>query len=400
METCFPIFHMLHGIRPISLFPLVLIGLCVLWMIITCLARGRCKRPGRLRSGFPFVPVLMVIVVVVGFLPTTVYVKRSNVEHIKPWAQQKHRNAEYSPGPRAIWTQGLDERFDADIYPSPESAGACLGRRMGRTLREQGLDLDGLSIEVSCSADAPDPVTSEAVARFIEQMEDHLQHARVEHIASRRVVEFPSRDAIHMALEHRDGNTLQARFEMLRGDTMHRARHHVMYKQAPWLDQPSVYLNACPQHAIARSRESCIDEIEARQEARQEAERLIEQHLSHRSGSLSLPDPIDFCVEDFQEDVFLQGLEGSAGRIWRCAILLDFSEKRLQPAVRIHAHRVSRIHDTWKRQIFSGLILGFVLFLLYLFLNAATRGYYTMTMRITLIVLAIAGGVMILMTVS
>ncbi|MCD6392092.1 MAG: hypothetical protein J7M40_01155, partial [Planctomycetes bacterium] len=90
-------------------------------------------------------------------------------------------------------------------------------------------------------------------------------------------------------------------------------------------------------------------------------------------------------------DTFSQRFSGLAGPIWREAILLDTSQSKLIKLVqqKITASRTKRL--TWAKM--AGTLIGMfaLICVVYLFLNAATRGYYAWSLRIVLMaVLGIA----------
>ena len=99
--------------------------------------------------------------------------------------------------------------------------------------------------------------------------------------------------------------------------------------------------------------------------------------------------PVDILQSDMIIDSFLQSFEGSAGKIWRQAILLDISPEKLNHLADKIAG-VTRIRRE-RRLSTVGSIAGlFVLItIVYIFLNAATKGYYAWSLRIVGVLLAL-----------
>lgn len=157
----------------------------------------------------------------------------------------------------------------------------------------------------------------------------------------------------------------------------------------PWLDHLPGYLNQHPQQdlEVAYSYDGCTHQAEAHAQALQHARQILEQ----RVAPLALPQNYDLDQSGIIQDRFTQRLHGSTSDIWRSALLLDLSSDKIKAITESLQAQVSLTRRTWTRQLGSGLGLAFVLFLLYLFLNAATRGYYTISLRIATAVLVVAG---------
>jgi hypothetical protein len=98
----------------------------------------------------------------------------------------------------------------------------------------------------------------------------------------------------------------------------------------------------------------------------------------------------DVLEGGFIVDRFAQKFAGRAGEIWRHALLIDASPEKMEQlaAHKIVAARTKRLN--WAKMSLSVLGLLALITLTYAFLNAATRGYYTWSLRIAGIVLAAA----------
>jgi len=96
-------------------------------------------------------------------------------------------------------------------------------------------------------------------------------------------------------------------------------------------------------------------------------------------------------------DNFTQSFQGTAGRIWRQAILLDVSQPKLNQLLQTKVRHSQTVHRVWVEKVGSLLGLALIVLILYIFLNAATKGYYTITLKIVafvLVVVAIAAVVL------
>ena len=88
-------------------------------------------------------------------------------------------------------------------------------------------------------------------------------------------------------------------------------------------------------------------------------------------------------------DKFIQSFDGSAGKIWREAILLDVSPEKLNHLANQIANKNSVMQVTALKTIFSIAGLFILITIVYIFLNAATKGYYTWSLRIVGVILAV-----------
>jgi hypothetical protein len=96
-------------------------------------------------------------------------------------------------------------------------------------------------------------------------------------------------------------------------------------------------------------------------------------------------------------DRFTQRFSGLAGPIWREAILVDTSEAKLSSLAekKIVVSRVKR--QSWFRTGATLVGMFLLICIVYMFLNAATRGYYSWALRVALVVLMCVGVFLVLM---
>jgi hypothetical protein len=120
---------------------------------------------------------------------------------------------------------------------------------------------------------------------------------------------------------------------------------------------------------------------------------ILGQIPLRRSGvpvSFAKPvDSADILEGGFILDRFVQSFEGTAGKIWRQALLVDASPDKLKNL----AQRKTMIARVRKRH-FAGMffsIAGLIVLItvVYAFLNAATKGYYTWSLRIAGVIFAL-----------
>ena len=75
--------------------------------------------------------------------------------------------------------------------------------------------------------------------------------------------------------------------------------------------------------------------------------------------------------------------------------MLDVSDEKLASLIVRDAARSRVARSSWFRAIGSVVVMVAVICLLYLFVNVATRGYYTWALRVAAVVLVIAGLVLV-----
>jgi Na+/melibiose symporter-like transporter len=154
---------------------------------------------------------------------------------------------------------------------------------------------------------------------------------------------------------------------------------------------------------LALSQEACMSQAEAERQAMADACAKVGQILNQnkqQTGILSetlTVSPADLQNGGFVADKFAQSFSGTAGLIWRQAILIDASQDKLNELAK-QKTAVARVQKTtWAQQIGAAVGVVILICLVYLFLNAATKGYYTWSLRVAALVL-IAAGVLLVLT--
>jgi hypothetical protein len=158
----------------------------------------------------------------------------------------------------------------------------------------------------------------------------------------------------------------------------------------PWNNRPNRHL------IIAKSAESCLTREEAVGQAIDSACGQLTTLLRQTPRAKATPSlprkvtPNDVLERDFVVDRFSQKFDGMAGEIWRHALLIDASVDKMEDLA-AHKAVLARTHRlNWARMIGSVAGLLALITVAYIFLNAATKGYYTWSLRIAGIVLAAA----------
>jgi len=259
---------------------------------------------------------------------------------------QTHPIDDVSP----IWLPGVEDQFEADVYPSRQSAERALGLR---TKDQTGVNLNTVVMETHPALWSGGP-------------ESQLSSGRVEATVA--------------------GNNQQAAI-------------NANFVEKPWVENFADFVNRNPKDKwiLALSQESCVSQAEAEQQAMSNAcgqvAYLLNQMPRQRFGAKGeiTVTGADIGNNSFIADKFAQSFDGTAGRIWRQAILINASQDKLAALAsqKKLAHQSWR--TTWIHELVSVAGMAILICVVYLFLNAATRGYYTWSLRIAAVVLVLAG---------
>ena len=136
------------------------------------------------------------------------------------------------------------------------------------------------------------------------------------------------------------------------------------------------------------------------QDAAGQVQRRIGRQWKVPGGGELTISPQDLEAGALIADTFLQSFYGSAGRIWRQAVLVDASPKKLKWLVARMDRAAGAERTSWARMGFSVIGVLVLIGSIYFFLNMATRGYYEWSLRIAGVVLAIVAVISVLMMVQ
>lgn len=309
----------------------------------------------------------------------------------------------------SIWQEGIADQFAANVYPSKAAALKGLRPKIDEVLRKAAegksapqkavLFAGGLSAsEVHSLMDSPDV----EAAWTIEPLPRNLQENEIS-IATNFTL-TGERTASHdrIVIKTRSGG-LDVYISSSGQSSPTNLK--AMVEEKPWLTDLAGYQSIYPnsRFAVARSHSSATDEKTAEHEAITEACSQVAQvlwdmnpnHGKLLSGTLSV-NPTDLESRGMILDRFSQQLYGMAGPICRQAMLIDLSPNKIQPLANAKFEIIAEQHKTWARILLSFVGMAAVIALVYAFLNAATRGYYSWSLRIAALVLLAAGVVIVL----
>jgi len=297
---------------------------------------------------------LLPVLFIMTFAPRTVRVAEGPVVNIQQVSEGNPLNIESAP----IWTEGIEDQFEADVYPSKQSAVRALGLR---TKGQADVNLNTVDIETH-------PVS------WSGESESKLNSGRVEATVA--------------------GNNKQTTIS-------------ANFVEKPWVENFADFVNRNPKDKwiLARSQQSCTSQAEAEQQAINNAcdklACLLNQMHKQRfavGGGFTVTDA-DIRNNSFLADRFAQSFAGTAGRIWRQAILINASQDKLTELAKQKMLARQSWRTRWIRELLSIVGITILICVVYLFLNAATRGYYTWSLRIAAVVLVLAG-ILLIFTLS
>ena len=311
----------------------------------------------------------------------------------------------------SIWQDSVANQFAADVYPSKAAALKGLRPKIDEALRKatEGkqtppkvvLFAGGLTAtEVHGLMDSPEV---EAVAWTVEPLPRNLQENEISIAANFALTSERNESHGNRIVMKMQSGVLEVSISP--SGQSSRTVLKAIVEEKPWLTDLSGYQSTYPnsRFLVARSHSSATDEKTAEHEAITEACSQVTQVLwemnpnrdKFLAGNLSV-NPTDLESRGLILDRFSQQLYGMAGPICRNAMLVDLSPEKIQPLANAKFEIVAQQQKTWTRILLSFVGMAAVIALVYAFLNAATRGYYSWSLRIAALVLLAAGVVIVL----
>ena len=316
--------------------------------------------------------------------------------------------------PAPIWSSGVEQELKADVYPSKLAALRALGARLDKPVRQ--LMGDGnepprivvfqeewdraLILELK---NAIGQVLPQATCR-VEAEQENLNPKEVGvtvHLTDLDMQPAPWAESTKIT-------AASGTIELNVATTAGSVPLHGRFVEKPWIEDFATFASNRPQQAfiIARSTGTCTSESEARLQAMRDASQQVGHIVWNRRRPSGPParDASTIWPSDLQEnglivDTFVQSFEGSVGKIWRQAVLLDVSGSKVAQLFNLKSGAVRQVRESWARMGLSGVGVVLLIGVIYFFLNMATRGYYEWSLRIASVVLAIVGVLSILMVV-
>ncbi len=304
----------------------------------------------------------------------------------------------------AIWLPGIEDEFEANIYSSKLSAVRSLGLHIGESVRQvfgqtspggiilfQGAHERGLIEEFGRAIAKTFPDANWTIAPETVAVQPDEVGIRID------LVNVRTHPAPWLSGSENEIASGTIRASVLAADKQ--ASMKAEFVDKPWVENLSGFLmnrRLDGRFIIAKSAESCMTEAEANQQAVQNACTQVAHMLGRASQRLSgvpvsFARPVnsnDILDGNFILDRFVQSFEGAAGKIWRQALLVDISAEKLKNLARRKAVIARARKTSFARMFFSIVGLVVLITVVYVFLNAATKGYYVWSLRVAGIVFA------------
>lgn len=350
-----------------------------------------------LKSNPKFAALLLIVPVVLVLLGSMFFVAKP-IQHsvsanTPPAIQEAVRFNSYPNSPSPIWSEGIENEFEADVYPSKTAAVRSIALKINKEFRNimSGLEMPETIVIVKDSQEI----------ELAEQLRDAIIK-RYPEIKSRIVNNLTIFDVNEAYIRFTLANTLTTGVSQDFRDHMQSGKFQatlsyldkstiicVNYVDQPWVENFASFQNSQTNkhYIVAKSNETCLTSEEADRQAMQNAVEQVGPEL------LRYFNPNKIVINDIIKsgiiaDKFVQSFEGSSGKIWREAILLDISPTNFNRLVNMMTTEGRERSMTWAKTILSVLGLFILITITYAFLNAATKGYYSLTLKIVGLILA------------
>ena len=333
------------------------------------------------------------------------------------------------------WTHAVEEfqDFQADVYPSIESAAQALGLRVGSRLMDTADTNNGKKRSIYVWRDESDGnirtqngglvitrAVLEAVATGIRQKLDGPAYVSVERPPT------PGSIAVRVAIQEvtfEDHNRWGSHAEPRSGSIALRVETpgglfsvSTRFVDAPWVVDRNAFAASYSKGdwLVGYSDGTHTTHEEAKRDAILAVTEALLPLAKARISQLSASDQDHFTRQMHKDpnwlrdriadelvsrnmltDRFAQRFDRPYGTVWREAVLVDASPKRVEEIARSLVQgvdsRMAHQRTTW----FSFVALAGLVFGTYLFLNMATKGYYAWALRLAAVGGLVAAGLVV-----
>ena len=295
----------------------------------------------------------------------------------------------------SIWSEGIENEFEADVYPSKIAAVRSIALKINKEFRNIMNDTELEKIdEIVIIQNSQKLEIAEQLKNAIYKRYPEIKCRIVSNGTPSNnngiVISFNSENnqstRVYQSFrQFMQSGTIQASISNQNRSTL----ISVNYVNQPWVDDFSSFINSQPDknYIVAKSNETSLSPEEADRQAMQNAINETGAKLLSYLNPNRLESK-DIIASGIIVDKFAQSFEGSSGKIWREAILLDLSPVKLQRLANMLSNAGREWTMNWAKTILSVLGLFVLITIVYAFLNAATRGYYSLTLKIVGVILA------------
>ncbi|MBN1972304.1 MAG: hypothetical protein JW787_01595 [Sedimentisphaerales bacterium] len=298
----------------------------------------------------------------------------------------------YPNGPSPIWSEGIENEFEADVYPSKISAIHALGKLIVKKLPDIIEEANNIQ-EITVFSNSQD---LELVNELRDTIADLYSSVKCRMDSYRSPTLVNGAIGVYFYIDRKTiGNySTNPQSGIIKANIIAKEQPQtslsVDYIDKSWVENFASFVNSRPawHYRIAKSNETCLTHGEANQQAMDDACSLVGPLINNARDTVKLN--YNHLVESgVVTDQFVQSFELSTGKVWRQAILLDVSGQKLVMLKNIISNASRSWSMGWAKTILSILGLFVLITIVYIFLNAATRGYYSLTLKIAGIILAV-----------
>lgn len=343
-----------------------------------------------------------------------------------------HDSASSSSTAVMEWTPSDQHVFEADLYPSKQSAAVALAKHsLNQYLAELMPNETLQAVSVSVSEDLNGAILDRMTAQITQQVSlarttgfqavppQTALRVTVDSVRASAAAPADSPSATpgslilrfvttrDLSAEQSDDGAvgeIQLTLRTQAGERLRTAR----FVNAPWAEGFARWTRQGPgTWVLGESDQLWPTEDQARTDAFQRAAEGIERQLRDYIARNGRYAPASTIVErpgwlmgqiigelqsgHLVKTEFNQGFERPYGKVYRRAVLVNLPPERIQQLADRYFRHVDQVRDTWGRSLGSALALVALVFLVYLVLNAATRGYYVWVMRTAAVMAAVVG---------
>lgn len=153
-----------------------------------------------------------------------------------------------------------------------------------------------------------------------------------------------------------------------------------------WIDDMAAFRMDHPGNwIVGRSADPCLSEAEAQQAARADAAQKVFSLLPTRlrnAVALKRFLKAGIAARELQVDSLAERFDRPYGTVWTESVLLDVSPQKLDPLISRYERALRNRQHLLAVMRIGGLSLVGAAWLMYIFLNAVTKGYFTTRLRL------------------
>ena len=307
-----------------------------------------------------------------------------------------------------IWTEGLDEYFQADIYPSINSAANALARNTASTIKTA---ISGSRPVIFIYAEPTvTGLAQDTINNFCKGLKLCLPQVQIK-ISSNAPVDLKTKDNISIWLKQPQFNSSKNTGSIsakIISNKLNIPNKSVSFTNKNWVDNFAGFINQPGtinrNFLIARSYETCTSQTQAHDQAIKDACTRIQKSIKNIHGNIRKTIGVNFKItpndlykQQIIKDKFTQSFKSTVGHVWREALLLDASPDKIMFIRQSKISQSKAQYQSWTKMLGSAAAMALVIFILYIFLNAATKGYYSMALKIVafIVLIIIIGAVLL-----